>query len=225
MKFDILTLFPEAFSYLDESIIRRAKENNLVEIKIHDLRKYSQDKHKKVDDRPFGGGAGMLIQVGPVYNALKDLGVYPNHDSSTKILLTSAKGEAWNQNMAREYSSSVERVVIICGHYEGFDHRIVEHLVDSEISIGSFVLSGGELASMVVVDSIVRLIDGVLGSKVSVESESFSDSELSNLEYPQYTRPEVFQTSEGEEWGVPNLLLSGNHAEIESWKKKNSSSK
>lgn len=223
MQFDIITLFPEAFSYLNESMIKRAQEKDLIQINIHDLRKYSIDKHSKVDDKPFGGGAGMLIQVEPVYRALKALGVYPNRDSKTKVLLTSAKGEIWNQNLARSYSSEVERVVIICGHYEGFDHRIVEHLIDGEISIGKFVLSGGELPAMIIVDSIARLVGGVLGSSESIVSESFSDEELSQLEYPQYTRPEVFQTEEGEEWKTPEVLLSGNHSQIEEWKKLNTS--
>jgi tRNA (guanine37-N1)-methyltransferase len=220
MQFDILTLFPEAFSYLNESIIKRAKEKGLITINIHNLRDWSSDeKHKKIDDRPFGGGAGMLIQVEPVYRALKSLGVYPNKPENTRILLTSAKGKIWNQNMVREYSSNVKRLIVICGHYEGFDNRIVENLGVEEISIGKFVLSGGELASMVIVDSLARLTSGVLGSEESSVYETYSDNNLQLQEYPQYTRPEIFRTDEGEEWGVPKVLLSGNHKEIENWKK------
>jgi len=219
MQFDILTLFPESFSYLNESILKRAQENSSIKINIHNLREWSLDKHKKVDDKPFSGGPGMLIQVEPVYRALKDLGVYPNKLENTKILLMSAKGKIWDQNAAREYAeSSIDRVVLICGHYEGFDNRVVEYLIDEEISVGKYVLSGGELPAMIVVDSISRLLPGVLGSFESIKSETFSDKELASKEYPQYTRPEVFKTDEGEEWGVPKILLSGNHQEIEKWK-------
>lgn len=217
MQFDIITLFPEAFSYLEESIIKRAKAKDLIKINIHNLRDWSNDKHHTVDDKPFGGNPGMLIKLEVVYNALKALGVYPNKDPKTKVILTSAKGTPWNQNLAESYKTDIERVVILCGHYEGFDHRIVENLIDEEISVGNYVLSGGELPSMIILDSIVRLLPGVLGSEESLTDESTID----NPEYPQYTRPATFTTQEGEEWSVPDVLLSGNHAEIEKWKKEN----
>lgn len=221
MQFDILTLFPNSFSYLKESIVKRAQEKELIQINIHDLRKWSTDKHHKVDDKPFGGGVGMLMQVEPIYRALKELGVYPVRDEKTKILLTSARGDLWNQNSAREYAQSIERVVIICGHYEGFDARVL-NMIDEEISVGQYVLSGGELPSMIITDSIIRLLEGSLGSFESIEDETFSDENLQNKEYPQYTRPETFTTDEGEEWKAPDVLLSGNHKEIENWKKENS---
>ncbi|MEP7103903.1 MAG: tRNA (guanosine(37)-N1)-methyltransferase TrmD [Candidatus Dojkabacteria bacterium] len=214
MQFDIITLFPNSYSYLNESIVKRAKEKNLVKINIHNLRDWSTDKHHTVDDKPFGGNPGMLIKLEVVYNALKALGVYPNKDPKTKVILTSAKGKQWNQTFAQTYSKEIDRVVILCGHYEGFDHRIVENLIDEEISIGNYVLSGGELPSMVILDSIIRLMPGVLGSEESLQDETTEG----NPEYPQYTRPSTFKNDEGEEWTVPEVLLSGNHAEIEEWK-------
>jgi tRNA (guanine37-N1)-methyltransferase len=220
MKFHILTLFPESFSYLEESIIKRAVKSGLIEIKIHNLRDWSTDKHKTVDDHPFGGNPGMLMKVEPIYLALKDLGFYPKNDPKKLVILTSAKGELWNQQLAKDYSASYDEVLIICGHYEGVDHRVVEHLIDKEISVGNYVLSGGELPSMIILDSMSRLIPGVLGNPDSLLEESNNDSDMS--EYPQYTRPANFQTQEGEEWATPEVLLSGNHAEIEKWKKENS---
>lgn len=216
ITFEILTTFPNAFSYLNESIIKRGQEKELIKINIHDLRKWAEDKHKTTDDSPFGGGAGMLMKIEPIYKALKSLGVYPKKDDKTIILLTSAKGETWNQTMAKSFSSNYERVVIICGHYEGVDQRVSDHLIDKEISIGNYVLSGGEVPSMVIVDSISRLVSGVLGNEESLVEESHNLED--QKEYPQYTRPATFTTDEGEEWKAPEILLSGNHAEIEKWK-------
>ena len=155
----------------------------------------------------------MLVE--PIYKALKELGVYPTRPKSTRVILTSAGGKTWNQPTAQEFSQTYERVVIICGHYEGIDHRVVEHLVDDEISIGNYVLTGGELAAGVIVDSISRLLPGVVGNEASIVEESHTDRE--GKEYPQYTRPATFTTDEGEEWKVPDILLSGNHAEIKKW--------
>ena len=222
MQFDILTTFPEAFSYLNESIIKKAQEKGKIKINIHNLRDWASDKHQTTDDTPFGGGAGMLMKVEPIYKALKSLGVYPTRDSKTKVILTSAKGKTWNQQMVTEYSQQLERVVIICGHYEGIDQRVSEFLCDEEISIGNYVLSGGELASMVIVDSISRLITGVLGNEESLKDESHNPE--IEAEYPQYTRPATFKTDEGEEWTIPEVLLSGNHKQIEEWRKANSKS-
>ncbi len=215
--FNILTLFPESFSYFNESIIKRAVEKGIVKINIHNLRDWSKSKHKVVDDRPFGGGPGMLMKVEPIYYALKDLGVYPKRDSKTKVLLTSAKGELWNQSLALDYSKNVNRLVIICGHYEGVDHRVVENLIDGEISIGNYILSGGELASQIIVDSTVRLMSDVLGNEKSLSEET--DMLNESPEYPQYTRPSQFKTEEGVEWNVPDVLLSGNHKEMQKWRK------
>lgn len=216
MVFDILTTFPNSFAPLQESIVKRAQNKGLVQVNIHDLRKWTTDKHHTTDDRPFGGFPGMLMKIEPIYRALKDLGVYPNRNEKTKIVLTSAKGKTWNQQMAQQYSQEIERMVIICGHYEGVDHRVEEFLVDEEISIGNYVLSGGELASMIMVDSITRLVSGVVGNSDSLIEESHV--ETFDKEYPQYTRPSTFVTDEGEEWSVPPVLLSGNHKEIQEWK-------
>lgn len=221
MIIDILTIFPDSFSYLQESIVKRAQQKGEVQINIYDLRKWTDDKRKTVDDKPFGGGAGMVLKVGPIYNALKDLGVYPERDDSEKIIITSAKGKKWGQGMAEGYSQQVSRLVIICGHYEGVDNRVVEHLVDAEISVGEFVLSGGELPAMIIVDSIIRLLPGVLGNSESLEEEtSFVEGGVLK-EYPHYTRPEHFSTEEGESWSVPGVLLSGDHSEIKKWQKRN----
>lgn len=220
MRFDILTTFPGSFSAIQESILKKASEKGLVEINIHNLRDYTLDKHKTTDDSPFGGGAGMLMKVEPIYRALKAIGVYPRKDNKTKIILTSAKGTTWNQSLAKEWSTNLDRVVIICGHYEGVDHRVVEHLVDMEVSIGNYVLSGGEIPAMILVDSISRLLKGVLGNEESIVNESHSDN--FELEYPQYTRPSTFNTEEGEQWNIPSILLSGDHKKIADWQKENS---
>lgn len=219
MKFDILTTFPNGFSYLNESIIKRGKEKNLIEIEVHDLRKWAEDKHKVTDDAPFGGGAGMVMKVEPIYRALKELGVYPTRDAGTKVVLTSASGLKWNQKTANEFATNIKRLVIICGHYEGIDQRVADTMVDYEISIGEYVLSGGELASMVIVDSTARLIDGVLGNPESIVEETHTTYEK---EHPHYTRPATFITDEGLELKVPDVLLSGDHKKIADWKIENS---
>jgi len=223
MKIDILTLFPEMFKGpFDTSMIKKAKDKSLVEINIHNLRAWSKDKHKSVDDRPYGGGKGMVIRVDVVDRALKNL------QSSTishqpLVILLSPQGKVFDQKKAQQLSK-LEHLILIAGHYEGFDERIREHLVDEEISIGDYVLTGGELPAMVVVDTVVRLLPGVLEPEAK-EHESFSlTSNLkpptSLLDYPTYTRPETFRG-----WKVPEVLLSGNHAEIEKWRKKESEKK
>lgn len=160
------------------------------------------------------------MMVEPIYKALKELGVYPTRPADTKVLLTSARGSKWNQQTAKQFSAEIKRVVIICGHYEGVDQRVVEHLIDGEVSIGDYVLTGGELAAAVMVDSVARLIPGVLGNPNSLEQESHNSPD--NIEYPQYTRPAEFVTEEGETWTAPEILLSGNHAEIAKWQEQNS---
>jgi tRNA (guanine37-N1)-methyltransferase len=218
MKFDILTTFPQSFSALEQSIVKRAVQKGSVEIKVHNLRDYANDKHKTTDDVPFGGGAGMLMKIEPIYKALVDLKVFPNRNSKTKVILMSAKGELWNQKVAADWATGLEQVVIICGHYEGVDHRVVEHLIDAEISVGSYVLSGGEIPAMIIVDSVTRLLEGVINED-SLKDESHSDSFSS--EYPQYTRPATFE-ADGQSWTVPEVLTSGNHKLIDEWKKINS---
>ncbi len=207
MKIDILTLFPDMFAPLKESIIKRAVDKKLLEINIVDIREFSKDKHKKCDDYPFGGGAGMLMQVEPLYYAIKSV-----QDEKSKLIFPSPQGKVFNQNMAKELSEE-EHLVFICGHYEGVDERIFELFAIEEISLGDFILTGGELPSMVMVDAISRLVDGVI-SRESLENESFSNG---LLEYPQYTRPSSFMGLD-----VPEILLSGNHQEIEKWRNEQS---
>ena len=203
MKIDILTLFPQMFAPLKESIIKRAVDKKLLEINVIDIREFSKDKHKKCDDYPFGGGAGMLMQVEPLYYAIKSV-----QSGNSKLIFPSPQGKVFNQSMAKELSEE-EHLVFICGHYEGVDERIFELFNIEEISLGDFVLTGGELPSMVMVDAISRLVDGVI-SRESLENESFSNN---LLEYPQYTRPSSFMGLD-----VPEVLLSGNHQEVDKWR-------
>lgn len=218
MKIDIITLFPEMFEGpFTESIMKRAQDKGLVEINIHNLRDWTDDKHKTVDDKPFGGGAGMVLKVEPIYKALKEL----RTEESIVILMT-PQGEKLEQELSNKFSTH-KHLILICGHYEGFDERIRTHLIDIELSIGDYVLTGGELPAMVFVDSIVRLIPGVLGKEESFETESFQqDSETKLLEYPHYTQPAEFTTEEGEVWNVPDVLLSGHHQNIMDWRMKKS---
>ena len=193
MKIDILTLFPEMFEPLKQSILGRAIENNLIEINLINIRDFSKDKHKKVDDTPYGGGAGMVIRADVVYDAFKSL-KYTN----AKTIFLSPQGSTLNQNKVQELSNE-EHLILLCGHYEGIDQRVLDEIVDEEISIGDYVLTGGELPAMVLVDAVSRYVDGVI-NKESVEEESFSNG---LLEYPQYTRPEIFLNKQ-----VPEVLKS-----------------
>lgn len=211
MRIDIFCLFPEIFaSPLDQSIIKRARERKLVNIVLHNIRDYTHDKHCTVDDYPYGGGPGMVLKPEPVFEAVEtikqQLGV-----SEVPIILLSPQGRLFSQSVARELAIH-SHFMLICGHYEGLDERVPEHLASDEISIGDYVLSGGELAALVVVDSVVRLIPRVLGSPNSVGSDSHSNG---LLEYPQYTRPQVYRG-----WSVPSVLLSGNHGEIAAWRRR-----
>ena len=207
IHFDIVTIFPEVISaYTNSSIIKRAQEKELVKINIHNLRNWAKDKHKSVDDKPYGGGPGMLMKIEPIFNCLKDL----KKENST-VILTSPKGEKLTQKKLKELSANTNaHYIILCGHYEGFDQRIHDYLVDYEYSIGDYVLSGGELPALVLVDGITRLIPGVLGNEESLISETFN-SDIPD--YPQYTKPEEFNG-----WKVPDILLSGNHKEIKEWR-------
>lgn len=204
MKIDILTLFPESFSYLDESIIKRARQKGIIEINIVDIRSFSKDKHKKCDDYPFGGGAGMLMSVQPIYDAVKSV-----QTEKSKIIMPSPSGKLFNGEIAKNLAKE-EHLIFICGHYEGVDQRVSDIFKPQEISIGDYVLTGGELASMVIIDALARQIDGVI-TKESLDEESFDDG---NLEYPQYTRPQDFLG-----YKVPDVLVSGNHQEVARWRK------
>jgi tRNA (guanine37-N1)-methyltransferase len=220
VQFDIITIFPKLIeAECSESIIAKAIEKGLISVNIHDLRQWTADKRHTVDDRIFGGGPGMLLQLEPIYRALKAIGVYPTRPDTTKVLLTSAKGVNWSQNLAQTYADTVNHVVIICGRYEGVDHRVVEHLIDGEVSIGNYVLTGGELAANVILDSTARLLPGVLGNTESLIDESHSGQNTEIGEYPQYSRPAEFATEEGPTWNVPEVLLSGNHQQIADWRK------
>ncbi len=210
MKIDILTIFPKIFKpVLNESIIKRAQKKGLVKIAVHNLRDYSKDKHKKVDDRPFGGGPGMVFRPEPIFEAVKSLKT-KNQKLKTKVILLSPQGRMLNQKLAKKISQN-KHLIFICGHYEGVDERVRIKLVDEEISIGDYVLTGGELPAMVLVDAVVRLVPGVLGDKNSSNSDSFCDG---LLEYPQYTRPANFKGMK-----VPGILLSGDHQEIARWRR------
>ena len=207
MKFDVLTLFPEMFEPLKQSIIKRAAEKNLIEINMIDIRDFSEDKHNKVDDTPYGGGAGMLMKpdvVDRAYNSVKD--------EAAKVIYLSPQGKQLNQDIVNRLSKE-NHLILLCGHYEGVDQRVIDKIVDEEISIGDYVLTGGEIPAMALIDSVSRYVDGVL-TKGSLENESFANG---LLEYPQYTRPEVFDGVR-----VPDVLLSGHHENIRKWRREKS---
>ena len=215
LRFDIITIFPEFFrEAIDCGILRRARNAGLVDVRTHDLRQWTTDKHHVVDDRPFGGGDGMILKPEPIFAGVEALtGASRKEDLApkTRVILLSAQGEAFSQAFARDLSENASEVILICGRYEGVDERVAGALITDEISIGDYVLSGGEPAAMVVVDAVVRLIPGALGSETSALNESFSDG---LLDHPQYTRPPEFRGMK-----VPEVLLSGNHAEIERWRR------
>lgn len=215
MKIDVLTIFPEFFGEVfDFGIIRRARQAGIVEINVHDIREYTTDKHRMTDDRPFGGGDGMVLKPEPIFSAIEALlgtsvrGEYPE---GTCVVLLSPQGKVFGQPVAQELADGSDHLVLICGRYEGVDERVNEALVTDEISIGDYVLSGGEPAAVVVTDAIVRLLPNALGSDTSAENDSFSDG---LLDCPHYTRPAEFRGM-----AVPDVLLNGNHAEIEKWRK------
>lgn len=225
MLIKIITIFPEIFtSYFNESIIKRAQSKGAITIEIQDLREFTSDKHHTVDDTPYGGGAGMVMKIEPIYAALQKLtkqslfGKLKNlvNKPKRKIVLLSAKGKTWTQSTAANYSD-LDELILICGRYEGVDDRIL-HFIDEEVSIGDYVLTGGELGAMVMVDSIARLLPGVLGNEASHQDESHSEEGI--LEYPQYTKPPIFKAN-GKELAVPEVLLSGNHQAINDWRKTN----
>jgi len=241
MRFDLITIFPEFFrGPLDYGIVRRAREAKLIDIAIHDLRNFTQDRHRTVDDRPFGGGEGMVLKPEPLFDAVESLvgpvadAQTPHPPARTAIVLLSASGKLFRQEMARRFSQ-LERAILICGRYEGVDERVAEHLATDEISVGDFVLSGGELPAAMVLDAVTRLIPGALGNEDSAENESFSAgpdrandalvdesrsaksraSHRGILDYPHYTRPQNFRG-----WEVPETLMSGNHEQIRQWRQR-----
>ncbi len=207
MKFDVLTLFPEMFEPMKQSIIKRATEKNLININLVNIRDFSEDKHNKVDDTPYGGGAGMLMKADVIDRAYQSI-----KSENSKVIYLSPKGKIFNQNIVKKLSKE-DHLILLCGHYEGIDQRVIDKIVDEEISIGDYVLTGGEIPAMVLIDSVSRYVDGVIANE-STEEESFSNG---LLEYPQYTRPEVFNDVK-----VPEVLISGHHENIRKWRRQKS---
>ena len=216
IKFDIITIFPEIFkSYLGESLIARAQKKKFIKINLHNLRKWTNDKHRTVDDRPFGGGLGMVLKIEPIYKAVKKI----KKSKKSKIILFTPRGKKFDQKLAYKLSK-LDQIIFICGRYEGVDERVAQKIADMEISIGDYDLMGGELPAMVVIETISRLIPGVLGKSQLLKERITKSGGF--LEYAQYTRPEIFSSKKGINWKVPKLLLSGDHKKIEEWKKKHS---
>jgi len=214
VRFDIITIFPEVFgSYFNQSILQRAQKKGLIKVFLHNLRDYTTDKHKTVDDSPYGGGPGMVFKIEPVYQAVKKLKSKVKNKKSkikTRVVLFSTRGKKFDEKTARRFLQ-YQQLILVCGRYEGVDERVAKYVADEEISVGDFVLAGGELAAMMVVEAVARFIPGVLGKKESLESIKGS--------YPVYTRPEVFSPRRGVKWSVPKVLLSGDHKKIEQWRK------
>jgi tRNA (guanine37-N1)-methyltransferase len=245
MRFDLITIFPEFFAGpLEHGIVRRAREAGLVDARVRDLREFTKDRHRTVDDRPFGGGEGMVMKPEPLFEAVEallgrsvgDATEGTERESNTAVVLLSAAGKRFTQETARRFAG-LQRIILICGRYEGVDERVAEHLATDEISVGDFVLSGGELAAMLVMDAVTRLLPGALGNEASAQNESFSGADLglaqhggprdskgernwdgdrvkAILDYPHYTRPAEFRG-----WGVPEVLIGGNHAEVAKWRR------
>jgi tRNA (guanine37-N1)-methyltransferase len=210
VKFHIVTIFPEFFrGPFEHGVIQKAREAGMIEIQVHDLRTWTYDRHRTVDDRPFGGGEGMLLKAAPIFEAVE--AVWPERSEGSRVILLSAQGKKFDQVKARELSG-LNELLLICGRYEGVDERVAEHLADEELSIGDYVLTGGELAAAVVVDTVARLQAGVLGNETSSVDESFGEAGL--LDWPQYTRPAEFRG-----WKVPEVLIGGNHEEVRKWRR------
>lgn len=218
MKFHIVTIFPGFFSGpFEYGVVGKARDANKLEICVHDLRNWTYDRHRTVDDRPFGGGEGMLLKPQPLFEAVG--AIFPERWAARKVALLSAQGRRFTQETARQYAQ-LDELLLICGRYEGVDERVAEHLADDEISVGDFVLSGGELAAAIVVDCVARLLPGVLGNEQSSRNESFGEEYEGLLDCPQYTRPADFRG-----WKVPEVLLGGNHEEIRRWRRMTSREK
>jgi len=209
--FHVLTIFPDFFrTAFEQGVVGKARAAGIIEIRVHDLRDWTRDRHRTVDDRPFGGGEGMLLKAGPIFEAVES--IWPERHPGQRVVLLSAQGAKFDQARAREFSG-LQELLLICGRYEGVDERVAEHLADEELSIGDYVLSGGELPAAVIIDSTARLIAGVLGNENSAVAESFGEEGL--LDCPQYTRPAEFRG-----WSVPEVLVGGNHEEIRKWRQK-----
>ena len=220
LKFDVITIFPGMFSsYLKESLISRAQEKKFIKVNLHNLRKWTDDRHQTVDGRPFGGGLGMVLKVEPIYKAIKQIRPKGHSDKKSKVILFTPRGQKFNQKLAYKLSK-LQQIVFICGRYEGVDERVAEKIADMEISIGDYDLMGGELPAMIAIESISRLVPGVIGKEQLLE-ERISGYPLGSggfLEYAQYTRPEIFSPKKGINWKVPKVLLSGDHKKIDEWK-------
>lgn len=228
MRFDIITIFPDIFdSYLKESIIARAQEKKLIKIYVHNLRDWTQDRHKTVDDKPFGGGIGMVLKIEPIYRAVQSLKFKIQNPKSKinskskiqkiKVILFTPRGKKFDQRMAYRFSK-LDQLIMICGRYEGVDERVAKYIADEAVSIGDYVLMGGELPAMVVIETVARLIPGVLGKPQLLKERVTKKGEF--IEYPEYTRPEVFLPKKSVCWRVPKILLSGHHKKIDEWRKK-----
>ena len=223
IKFNIITIFPDIFnSYLRDSLIDRALKKKLIKIKVHNLRKWTTDRHQTVDDRPYGGGLGMVFKVEPVFKAVKEI-LKKSKNKKKKIILFTPRGKKFNQKLAYNLSK-IDEIIMICGRYEGVDERVAKHIADMELSIGDYDLMGGELPAMVVIETVSRLIPGVLGKEELLKERITKDKGF--IEYPQYTRPEVFEpkgkikAKSPKKWKTPKVLISGNHKEIEKWRDK-----
>ncbi len=233
MRFDIITIFPRIFdSYFSESILARAQAKELIDINVHDLRDWAEGAHRQVDDRPFGGGPGMILKIEPIYKAVMALkskvesrkSKVKSKSKKIRVILLSAKGKRFVQEDVKRLLK-YDQIIFICGRYEGVDERVAKHISDEELSIGDFVLTGGELPAMIVIDSISRHILGVIGKQESLTEESFTmynkDATIKYIEYPHYTRPEIFEPKKKTKWVTPKVLLSGNHKKIHEWRIKN----
>jgi len=217
LQFDIITIFPKIFdSYLKESFIKKAQKKGLIKIQTHDLRKFASDRRKSVDDRPYGGGLGMVLKVEPIFKAIQSLKL-KNKSKKAKIILFTPRGKHFTQKLAYQLSK-LKQTILICGRYEGVDERVAKYITDLELSIGPYDLMGGELPAMIVIETVARLIPGVLG-KPKLLKERIT-KEKGFIEYPQYTRPNIFSPKKGILWRVPKVLLSGHHKKIEEWRKK-----
>ena len=238
LQFDIVTLFPEGFSYLNESILGRAQKKELIKINIHNLRSFAEGKHKIVDDRPYGGGAGMVLMAPPILRAVEHItSTYSCQNSKRKVILLSPKGRQFSQQTARTLANKFSNIILISGRYEGIDERVKKALRAEEVSVGPYILTDGDIAAMIIVSVVARLVPGVLGSEASLAEESFAEvSKIGGrksiaaedkkmfIEYPQYTRPEVFEYK-GRKYRVPKILLSGDHKKIKEWRTKHSKCK
>jgi tRNA (guanine37-N1)-methyltransferase len=216
IKFDVITILPDIFdSYLKESLISRGQKKKLIKINIHNLRNWTKDRHRTVDDRPYGGGLGMVMKVEPIFRAVDDI----KKGKKSKVILFSPRGKKFNQKIAHQLSK-LDQMILICGRYEGVDERVAKNIADMELSVGDFVLMGGEIPAMAVIETVSRLIPGVIAKDQLLKERVTKEKDF--VEYIQYTRPEVFSPKEGINWKTPKVLLSGDHKKIEEWRKKHS---